>query len=510
MNIKIIGYHGSTLYNGPSNRLKGKSLVGAQLLYHDLQDIDLTGCDFTGSNFHGANCRDSIFVNANLTNCSFNHAQVDGADFTNATVSETESNIPKGWKFASGHLRRILENECNSCDETGDLNECGACYECCDHFHCVNCSSCTDTSDVCGHCDCCEDCCNCTLCGDCAQLEECTSCNMCDHHCTCDDDDELDDPGHAWKFEPTSKFKCKRSVGIEWEFNNRTNLREWQDKWRGGMHEDGSCGYEAVTAPLAGDHIASCLQDLGKALSKTEADDRCGIHVHVDARDLNWSDMYRLLWVYGKVEPFLYLLAGQHRAKVDYDQTSYCKPVGKEYLASLSEVDRKGAVLAVALGKGDSEKAARRTLRQRRLGKKDGGRYRGLNIIPWLVGRAYKERQVKKDLKTGKITNTFTPKSDSTVEFRMHRNTLLADRVVGWAQLCACLVDWSARATDKEAQNLPKSALRALCEIIAPECKTWILHRLREWRKATAFSRRNKVPRRISLTAQGYRLKVGK
>jgi len=267
-----------------------------------------------------------------------------------------------------------------------------------------------------------------------------------------------------------------------------------------------------VTAPIAGDHIADCLKDLGDTFAATnaEADNRCGIHVHVDCRDLKWADMYRLLWVYGKVEPLMYLLAGQHRAKVDRDRTSYCKPVGKEFLESLSEVDRKGAVLAVALGRGQSEEAARKAL-MRGIHKKDGGRYRGLNIIPWLAGRAYPEKKITKDRKTGKITTTLTPKSDSTVEFRMHRNTLLADRVVGWAQLCAKLVDWCANATDKEAQNLPKSALRALCEVIAPECAPWILRRVQEWRKATKVSPRTlkrKVPRRISITENGYKLKV--
>lgn len=291
---------------------------------------------------------------------------------------------------------------------------------------------------------------------------------------------------------------------MEWEYNRKVDLSGWRSKWRGGVHYDGSCGYEAVTAPMAGDHIANCLKDLAKTFEETEAlaDERCGIHVHVDARDLKWADMYRLLWVYGKVEPLMYLLAGQHRARLDHDRTSYCKPVGREYLDSLSEVDRKGAVLAVALGRGNSEEGARKILRSCRIGKKDGGRYRGLNIIPWLAGRAYKERKVTKDLKTGKVTTSLTPKPDSTVEFRLHRNSMNPDRVIGWSQLCAKLVDWCANATDKEAQNLPKSPLRALCEVIAPELAPWILRRVTEWRKATKvspYTKRRGVPRRIAI-----------
>ncbi len=513
--MRIDNRNGTALFNGNPSEIPGKVLDGAILHYAYLTGQSFKGCSLKGATFAGATISRCNFTNADLTGANFTDALAGGADFTGAKYNG--DTIP-GWKTVGGLLERKPDGECLLCERTEEdytMRHCGACESCCGHRQCSDCDECHD--QVCTHCDECSDCCSCDICTSCCNLQQCSDCDSCRDCCSCSDDSDDDDSDHQagkpWDFKPGSKFKCRRMVGVEWEFNRMVDLSSWRQKWRGGVHHDGSCGYEAVTPPIAGDHIENCLKDLAKTFKEesAESDDRCGIHVHVDARDLKWADMYRLLWVYSKVEPMMYLLAGQHRAKVDRDRTSYCKPVGKEFLDSLSEVDRKGAVLAVALGRGHSEDAARKELRLHRIHKKDGGRYRGLNIIPWLVGRAYKEKRMIRDKDTGRAVSTLVPKSDSTVEFRMHRNTLLGERVVGWTQLCAKLVDWCANATDKEAQNLPKSALRALCEVIAPESAPWILHRVKEWRKATRVgpvSKKRRIPRRISLTDQGYKLKV--
>lgn len=243
---------------------------------------------------------------------------------------------------------------------------------------------------------------------------------------------------------------------------------------------------------MSGDYISQCLTDLGKAFhnGNAEADERCGIHVHVDATDFSWADMYRLLWVYSHVEPVLYLLAGQQRI-----ENHYCQPCGIDYRQALGESllekgkDRKGRVLEVAFFADSYRRKGSwdgRTYQRRGPGKKDGGRYRGLNLCPWLAGRKAK-------------------RPDTTLEFRLHRNTLDAKRVVGWAQLCARLVDWCAKATDKEAEDLPKSALRALCQVIAPDCAPWILNRVRGWRNDLPMDGCNYV-RRIHLSEGRYRI----
>jgi hypothetical protein len=294
------------------------------------------------------------------------------------------------------------------------------------------------------------------------------------------------------------KFSCSRLAGVEWEYNavrNHDLLDKWLKTWRSKIHSDGSCGYEVVTCPLAGDYIAEALTALGDTFKKAEAtcNNTCGIHVHVDARDYSWSDMYRLLKVYAHVEPAMYLLGGQQRLANDY-----CAPVGPDYLDALTQTDIKGCILAKALAVQSPDPAnvnsrmdthMRARFRQRENpSKKDGGRYRGLNILPWLAGRR-------------------TKAADTTIEFRIHRNSLDAKRVVGWTQLCVRLVEWTANATQKDVDNLPTSAIRALSEVIAPELAPWILHRLKEWKAVTTadpkYARSSGTPERRLHLKQG-------
>lgn len=228
---------------------------------------------------------------------------------------------------------------------------------------------------------------------------------------------------------------------------------------------------------MSGDYIEKCLTDLGKAFADggAEVNSQCGIHVHVDAADVSWNDMYRFLWAYSQIEPLLFLLAGQSRI----DNQQYCAPIGQAYKQALghslalnkpnhatdgpARLDIKDAVLRVALG----QSSGRTSCRKHRPHKKDAGRYRSLNVMPWLAGKWKKA-------------------PDSTIEFRLHMHSLDPKRVIAWTQLCARLVDWAVKATDAEAEALPKSALRALCQI-APESKPWILERVRAWRYYYTF-----------------------
>ncbi len=380
----------------------------------------------------------------------------------------------------------------NGCSDP-HLEDCTACADHCNHYICSGCNA-HDPEDTCGHCEYCSSCCSCQECSTCSRLvHEYDTCGHCSRHCSCDDEDEQEEHqyGRARPAPANSVFAIKRTIGVEWEYNdaNADLVNDWRRTWGGGIHSDGSCGWEAVTPPIAGDHIQTCLTDLGKALATASIDPRCGIHVHVDVSDYTWADMYRLLEVYAKVEPILYLLAGQHRAN-----NTYCRPCGGQYLQALQADDRKGAVLGVAFSNGPRTErdeprpqaaAVARTHQRGRPGKKDGGRYRGLNICPWLAGKKHKA-------------------PDTTVEFRMHRNTSDATRVIGWAQTVVQLIEWAAKASAADVRNLPRSSLRALM-VICPLTAPWILSRVRTWKKAT--QRKRRVARHITVTGGMYRIK---
>jgi hypothetical protein len=252
----------------------------------------------------------------------------------------------------------------------------------------------------------------------------------------------------------------KRLVGLEVEFNRNVyggrTTTDWRDTWEGAsVVSDGSCGLEAVTPPLAGECLRACVEDICDILNKGAGgcNERCSVHVHVDARDFSWDDMSRLIRVYQLVEPILYILGGQGRVT-----NHYCRPLGTRYSAVLEadydKADKRMRVLqyaSVPVREGRS--------------KKGGDRYRGMNLLPWLAG---KQSNAK----------------DSTVEFRIHKNSHDPQRLVPWATLLSDLVSWVACHNDREADALPKGALRALVAML-PTHREYILARLREWKNET-------------------------
>lgn len=377
---------------------------------------------------------------------------------------------------------------CESCDrrysDQGGCERCEGCESCCECAHCEHCGEAVEST--CSHCNQCDDHCDCLICPRCDERVDhrCEECERCSDCCVCEDGIALQErdegsPWHARAPADRQHFHSSRLCGVEWEINSAGSsqpLKDWANNWRGGIHHDGSCGWEMVTAPVAGDHVEACLSDLGTALIEAEAkaDERCGLHVHVSVSDYWWPDILRLLRVFAHVEPVLFVLGGQNRMSNDY-----CRRSGDIFRRVLGHMDRKSAVLSL-FERHPSMSNGRNMAKsyKGRFSKKSDGRYKSLNIVPWLA----RHRQGNKQR---------VP--DTTVEFRLHRNTLDPKRVIGWAKLCVTLVDWIARATDAEADAVcGLSALRAL-SIIAPDSTPWILDRVRAWRKAT--SRRKRLVR---------------
>lgn len=305
-----------------------------------------------------------------------------------------------------------------------------------------------------------------------------------------DDGDDEERGGYAARAATALDLKKGRLAGIEWEFNTypEGQLKKWQKKWKAGIHEDGSCGSEAVTPPEAGKRREVCLSELGKILSTFEVNEKCGIHVHVDARDYYWADTYRLLRFYAHVEPLLYLLAGQRRTT-----NTYAAPVGNAFLAALKEEDPKKAILSVVHG-GDGKNEQRFSP-----SKKASGRYKGLNLAPWVYGR---RERVQPKRTTGARNRHLKPfmkvvdgvRSDSTFEFRLHENSQDSGRVIAWSNLCVDMVDFVVKMNDKQVADLcGKSPLRALLAA-SPESRAFVLTRIRQWRKA--LPKRSKESRR--------------
>lgn len=393
-----------------------------------------------------------------------NHTQTHPEDTFPTRATYMQSRVP------TEPLTEAPCEHCEHCSDHCDCTQCDNCEEWNDACDCASCGRCGARFDPqnggCSDCSLCDRHANCIHCNDCSSEcsdDYCSDCDMCTGCCDCDRDStpECDYAPHVAT--DNMAFKCKRLVGVEWEYNfdqGFGKIRDWSRKWGGDIHHDGSCGMEAVTPPIAGDNIDACLGQLAEAFAgdHAEIDSRCGIHVHVDTTDYNWTDMRRLLLLYSHIEPALYALSGAWRAG-----NHYCGPCGAKYAIALKPAhhmsdDNKVSLTAVALNQ--TEHYAKLEL-AKGIHKKDGGRYKGLNVMPWLAARK-------------------TARKDTTVEFRLHENSKSGPRVIGWTKLCATIVEWVKTHEASDVGRVSKlGPVETLCDI-APESAEWIRATLKE------------------------------
>ena len=414
-NLRNAGLTSANLRNANlrNANLTGAGLTGANLTGADLAGADLTGADLTHADLTGAN-----LTHASLTGAGLTGANLTGADLTGAILPETR---------------------CVTCDEPE---------------------------------------------------RDCQCCSICDcSPCECDAENESqqilgksDVRHHAFNAAERTQFDCARLAGVELEYNECANfapLEKWAHAWDASIHSDGSCGWEGVTAPAAGNYLIRQIGELFTALNFAGAtfDRQCGVHVHVDARDFDWTDMLRLCKVYAHVEPALFIMAGQYRMS-----SQWCRPVGARMKAALAVPagHRRGELLRQLFAcsddfKGYTRERATEYHNKGRVRKKHAARYAALNIMPWLAGR--------KQPADGSV-HTCDP--DTTVEFRLHRNVAHADtanrdRLLGWVRTVVQIVEWTKDASANDVRRLPRDPFRAL-GVIAPECAGYHLERLRVWR----------------------------
>lgn len=383
---------------------------------------------------------------------------------------------------------------CPACGE--DMPEwCSGCRQgmscgCCECYACNNCSH-RVSDPTCGDCDCCSACCRCHS-----------------------DDQQIEQGDEIHNVETVADrklFNSKRLAGIEVEYNSAATfsaISRFCQSWGAGVHEDGSCGWEVVSAPAAGNHLVNQITALGRALADAEAsvDNTCGVHVHVDARDYTWNEMRALLQVWNLIEAPMYILAGAHRRG-----RHYCKPYGAKLVAT-----NKDTIINSVVGYA-SNKEMRHDRGERTFPKKGIGdaRYRSLNICPWLARNP--SREIYDEVKgcyryTSKETYRAEGKSklrykhrirpDSTVEFRLHEGCHDAGELLNWTKLCVRIVEWCSHATDKDIKALGHNGMRALAAI-APDLKPYLVARMREYHRQCLSHKRNRF---IGIRNGGYHL----
>lgn len=100
------------------------------------------------------------------------------------------------------------------------------------------------------------------------------------------------------------------------------------DGTRWDVKTDSSCGFEVATPALTMDRDGHCAE-LRAGIDaintvRPRVDRQCGLHVHIDCRDLTWRQMQTLVVLWMRYEPYFFELFPRSRRA-----NHYCPPLRK-------------------------------------------------------------------------------------------------------------------------------------------------------------------------------------
>jgi hypothetical protein len=240
--------------------------------------------------------------------------------------------------------------------------------------------------------------------------------------------------GRFWYAEELTyrrQHRSKRVAALEVETcgvlrHRQRPINSVVNRWGATIGTDGSLpstGFELRTAPAAGDFLVSQLIQLGNAMQAQNGfvTSQAGMHIHVDARDIDWMSMQRIIRLYARLEASLYLLASPSRI-----HNNYSRPCGKLFSERLSNAlvpkDTKEAVYQTLYQHGLN----RNEMRASRANHAASNRYYALNVHSWLYR--------------------------GTLECRMFPGELRGSHMLGWAMLWTTLVDLGHSMTEKDIE----------------------------------------------------------
>lgn len=225
-------------------------------------------------------------------------------------------------------------DDCESLEHNNDLheayrnrqkrlvcNEClqenySECYDCSHYFHSENIAECNG----CGRLFC-EDCVS--YCGDC----DTSYCDGC--HCSCGDDSFYSNQEYK-EVEPSEQagiYNINRLVGCEIEVENTNRNASYLNNLVPevvGLTRDGSLenGCEIITPPLKGEQLENILKDTVKGISEAGliVQKSCGLHIHLNAKDLKDKDILHVIQTYYRIEDIFYNMLPRSRSN-----SNFCK-----------------------------------------------------------------------------------------------------------------------------------------------------------------------------------------
>lgn len=240
---------------------------------------------------------------------------------------------------------------------------------------------------------------------------------------TCADDLSevtLDDYGSCQMYKSVnfSRNKWERSVGLEIEaVNPREDEMEidyyedhfeiknnWRIVYDGSIDSDGGTAREFVMrGGMQGDELYQSIDNLTSVLKYKDwyVNRSCGLHIHIDARDLSPRELSSVLKVAKMSESIIYKMMPPSRWN-----GRWCRKIP----LSLSEIDRMGLSEEHFVDSWYSAFDVRPTME-----KYNDSRYCGVNMHSRII--------------------------HGSIEFRHHSGTLDPNKIINWIEICQRIVN---------------------------------------------------------------------
>ena len=211
------------------------------------------------------------------------------------------------------------------------------------------------------------------------------------------------------------KNKFERAVGVEIETMGYDVRMEdfdsgdygFRKSYDGSVHvnsqasEDGYSGVEYISKPMSGDHLFRQIDNMGNYLLDNDfmVNKSCGLHIHIDARDLYYEQLKGILMVVKTFEDIIFKIVPPSR-----NGSNWCKrvPMPKHHI---NRIESNSDLIETWYGSADTYPD---------LDKYNDSRYHGLN----LHARVYL----------------------GTIEFRYHSGTNNPTKIKNWITICQSIV----------------------------------------------------------------------
>lgn len=202
----------------------------------------------------------------------------------------------------------------------------------------------------------------------------------------------------------------KVGVEIELEGFGRHKMGQVDERWK--VVKDGSLrnnGREFVfKEPMYGTDVVECLENLPHTFRELGVvpviSDRCSVHVHLDVRDLEYSQLLTLITTYLLCEPYFFAVGGE---------------------------ERRDNIYSMPLASSDDY--------LKRLGKA----LRGTGQEEGLMFRRHIDENVKYS-----AFNVAPVYTQGSVEFRHHRGTYHVRELIRWINMVLCIKRYTMRLGD--------------------------------------------------------------